>query len=334
MQREEQAAQAGVFADQQRLDAAVLEELDRHALERAPVVGDLRLGPAAVADDVGERGTVAVEAGDVACIVVHVRQADAELVVIRNRLADFVERGGVRHQVVAVLPQAAQVQIELALDVHQQRAVALALQHGAGVGRLQAEVILLPLGVAAVVADAVFDPVLQAGERELAEQGRRLGEEFRQAGAGEGGVVAVDGAGGALHEIERDIEIVLQQLRRLQPPRHRRQRLQEGRDGLAVGRFLHALDQRHHRRQRCLAHRLGGGRPLLQERQHRLDAAPQLADDAARLEVGIDAFAREHGERLGHDILEHLFDLREAGVELLPVGSHQGMLVVGLGAHV
>ena len=62
MQREEDAAQAGIFADQQRLDAAVLEELHRHALERAPVVGDLRLGPAAVADHVGEHGAVAVDA--------------------------------------------------------------------------------------------------------------------------------------------------------------------------------------------------------------------------------------------------------------------------------
>ena len=216
------------------------------------------------------------------CVVVHVRQADAELVVIRNRLADFVERGGIRHQVVAVLPQAAQVQVQLAFDVHQQRAVAFALQHRAAVGRLQAEVILLPLGMGAVVADAVFHPVLQAGQRQLAEQVRRLGEELRQARAGKGGVVAVDGAGGALHEIQRDVEVALQLLLRLQAPRHRRQGLQERRDGAAVGRLLHALDQRHHRGQSGFAHRLRGGRPFFQERQHRLHAAPQLADDPAR----------------------------------------------------
>ncbi|MDZ7596418.1 MAG: hypothetical protein U0932_17395 [Thiobacillus sp.] len=70
--------------------------------------------------------------------------------------------------------------------------MAFALQHGASVGRLQAEVILLPLGMGAVVADAVFDPIFQAGERQLVEQIRRLGEKIRQAGARKGGVVAVD----------------------------------------------------------------------------------------------------------------------------------------------
>ncbi len=35
---------------------------DRHALERAQVVGDLRRGPAPVADDVGQHGAVAVDA--------------------------------------------------------------------------------------------------------------------------------------------------------------------------------------------------------------------------------------------------------------------------------
>ena len=100
---------------------------------------------------------------------------------------------------------------------------------------------------------------------ELAEQERRLREEVGQAGAGEGGVVAVDGAGGALHEVERDIEVVPQLLLRVQAPRDRRQGLQERRDGLAVGRLLHARDDGHDRRQRVLAQRLGGGRPFLQE---------------------------------------------------------------------
>ncbi len=334
MQCEEQAAQAGIFADQQRLDAAVLEELDRHALERTPVVGDLRPGPAAVADHVGERGAVAIETADAMCIVLHVRHAHAELVVIRNRFAQLVEGGGIRHQLFRIVPQAAQVQIELALDVHEQGAVAFALQHRAAVGRLQTEVILLPFGMGAVVADAVFHPVFQAGQRQLVQQVRRLGEKFRQAGAGKGGVVTVDGAGGALHEIQRDIQIVLHLLLRMQAARDRRQRLQERRDGIAVGRLLHALDQRHHRRQRRLTHRLGSGRPLFEERQHRLDAAPQLADDARGFEVGVDALARDHRQRFGHDILEHRLDLREAGVDLRPVGAHQRMLVFGFRGHV
>jgi hypothetical protein len=107
--------------------------------------------------------------------------------------------------------------------------------------------------------------------------------------------------------------------------------LQEGGDGLAVGRFLHALDQRHDLRQRRLAHRLGGRRPLFQERQHRFDAAPELADHAGGFQVLVDALAGEDGERFRHDVLEHVFDRLEARIENGPVGLHQGVLVFGFG---
>ena len=43
MQREENPGEAGVLTHQERFDAAVLEKFHRHALERTPVVGDLRL---------------------------------------------------------------------------------------------------------------------------------------------------------------------------------------------------------------------------------------------------------------------------------------------------
>jgi len=209
--------------------------------------------------------------------------------------------------------------------------VALALHDRAGIGRLQAEILLLPLRVLAVIADAVFHPVAHARHGQLREQERRLLEEMRQARAGEGGVVAVDGAGGAAHQIEGDIEIMLQLLQRMLPPRHRRQGLQEGRDGLAVGRLLHRLDGLHHRRQRFLAQRLHHRRPLLHEYQDRLDAAAQAADGAGSVEIGGDAVAAQHRQRFHHAVLEHLAHLRKAAVQLLPVGLHQRMFVCGFG---
>jgi hypothetical protein len=70
----------------------------------------------------------------------------------RNRAAVAAAPGGsgsvgVRHELRAVAPQPAQVEVEQALVVDQQGAVPLALQHGAAVGRLQAEVVALPLGM-------------------------------------------------------------------------------------------------------------------------------------------------------------------------------------------
>jgi hypothetical protein len=69
--------------------------------------------------------------------------------------------------------------------------------------------------------------------------------------------------------------------------------LQEGGDGLAVGRLLHLHDEGHHVGQGGLpadglAQGLGGGRPFLQEGQHGLDAPAQLADDAGGIQVVVD----------------------------------------------
>ncbi len=210
VQRKEDAAQPRVFAHQQRFDAAVLEKLDRHALEGAPVVGDLRLAPAPVADHVGEYGAIAVKTRDAAGIVEHVWHTHAELVVVRDRLAQFVEGGGIGHQQIIVTPQGAQIKVELPFNVGEQRTVAFALEHRTAVGRLQFEIIDLPFRMIAVVADAVFHPVPQAGHRQQLDQKRRLRKEFGQAGAGEGGVVAVDGSAGTDHQVLRDIGVELQ----------------------------------------------------------------------------------------------------------------------------
>jgi len=75
---------------------------------------------------------------------------------------------------------------------------------------LQFEIIDLPFRMVAVVADAVFDPVLHAGHRQQLDQKRRLRKEFGQARAGEGGVVTVDGNAGTDHQILCDIDVELQ----------------------------------------------------------------------------------------------------------------------------
>ncbi len=310
----------GIFADQQRVDAAVLEELDRHALERTPVVGNLCRAPAAVADHVGQHRAVAVDPRYAAFRLEDVRHAHAELVEIRHRLAHLVEGGGVGHELVAVAPEGAQIQVELALDVGEQRAAALALQHRAAVGEREGEIFLLPFRMAAVIEDAVLDPVLQAAERQQIQQEGRLFEQRDQAGAGEGAVVAMDRAGGARHQVARDVEVALQLPGRLQAARHGGQGLQERRDGPAVRRFLQRPDQVDHRRQGIAADGVHHRGPFLEEYQHRLRAAAELAEIAGGLEVSLHLRPAHRRQRFVDAFLEDIRHLLEAAIHRRPVG--------------
>jgi hypothetical protein len=130
----------------------------------------------------------------------------------------------------------------------------------------------------AVVADAVVDPVPQPRHRQLLDELRRLAEEGRQAGAGDGGVAAVDGAGGARHQVARDVEVEGQLLARGEAARDGGERLQEGRDGVAVGRGLQGAGGGHDLLQGRRADGAGDRRPGLEEGQHRLRAAAEAAE--------------------------------------------------------
>ena len=220
VQRQQDAAQAGVEAAGQRVHPRILEKLHRQPLEGAPVVGHQRRAPAPVRRHVGQRGAVAVHAAHAGFIVQHIGQAQAQRVEIRHRLAQLVERGGIGHQQRGVVPQRFQRALQAPLHVGEQRAVAFALQHGAAVGRLQTEIVGLALRVAAVVAHAVVHPALQPVECQRAQQARRGFQEGRQARAFKSGVVAVDGAAGARHQRPNQVEIGLQRLASRQAPRH------------------------------------------------------------------------------------------------------------------
>ena len=224
VQRQQGAAQAGVGAHQQQVDAGIFKGFHRQALEGAPVVGHLGLAPAAVAHHVRQCGTVAVDAAHIGAVVVHVGQAHAQVVEVRLHLAGHAGGGitfggggrglgvgvdGEGHQQRFFCPQGLQVQVQHTGVVGQQGAPALALQHGPCIGALQAEVFALAFGVVGVVADAVFHPPLQASDAELAQQMRCLLEKQRQTGAGKGFVVTVDGAGGALHEVQAQAQVAL-----------------------------------------------------------------------------------------------------------------------------
>ena len=283
-----------------------------------------------MADHVSQHRAVAVDAGNADRVVEDIRHAHAELVVVGDRLAQFIEGGRVGHQQLAVLPQCAQVEIELAFDVGEQRAVAFALQHRATIGGFEAEVFGLPLRMAGVIANAVVGPVSQAGRGQQIQQTRRLIEKMRQAGAGKGGVMAVDGTRGAPHQIQRDVDVELDLLGRMQAPRDRGQGLQEGRDGLAVGRFLHGADGAHHLRQQgflIAACRGSHCRPLLKESQQRLGAAAKLADEAGRLDIGIELRLVEAGERGVDALFKDIGNGRKAAVECQPRGLHLRMRI-------
>jgi hypothetical protein len=97
-----------------------------------------------------------------------------------------------------------------------------------------------------VIADAVVGPARQPATLSSKQQARRLFQ--KAAGRGwERCVVAVEGHRGALHQVARHVEVVSHLLgpdcrRRATAARVCRKR----RNGPAVGRLLHRLDQRHH----------------------------------------------------------------------------------------
>jgi hypothetical protein len=133
-------------------------------------------------------------------------------------------------------------------------------------------------------------------------------------------VVAVNGAGGALHEVQAQAQVALEWLARRQPPRHGGQALQKRVDGLAVGRLPQCVNGGRNGGQRVFAQRAGHGGPLGQEHEQRLHAAAHLAQKARVLQIGIHAIGREHAAGLGHARLEHPVHLRKAGVQLRAPG--------------
>jgi hypothetical protein len=141
-------------------------------------------------------------------------------------------------------------------------------------------------------------------------------------------VVAVDRPRGACHQVQRDVEIDLDLLGRLQAPGNGGKRLQEGRDGLAVGRLLHHADRSHHLRQQGLLVAAGGrhhGRPFLEESQQRLRSATELADDPRGLEIGIELRLAETGECRVHALFEDVGNGGKAAIQHQPARLHVGM---------
>ncbi len=181
-----------------------------------------------------------------------------------------------------------------------------------------------------VVADTVVHPVFQAREGDLTQQEGRLGEKFGQAGAGKGGVVAVNRAGGALGHIANDGEVVVQLFGGRQTTRHGSQILQEGVDGAAVGRALQAADQLHHFGQAVFAHGRRDGRPFFEKYEHGFRAASKFAQGARGIKVGIYAVCAQAKNGFGHAGFEDVIHLSKAGVEL---GAVSEQLFGGDGGH-
>jgi hypothetical protein len=82
VQGEKNAVQPRVLPQDQPFDAAVFEDLDRHALHRAEVVREQRCAPAAVTSDVRQARPVAVDPAHAQGVVEDVRQANSGRVVV------------------------------------------------------------------------------------------------------------------------------------------------------------------------------------------------------------------------------------------------------------
>ena len=159
----------------QRLDPRVFHQTDQRHLPGAQRLGRDRLAREHhVRRGVCGGGAVELRgvhrAGIAFDRVVGVGQVD-EVVLDEGAVAitGFKIAGGRLHVEIAP-PERAQVHVDAPLHVHQQRALALLLQHGQRLFGLQAEVGDLFLVVRAVRLRAPGGPAPQAAQRELAEQ--------------------------------------------------------------------------------------------------------------------------------------------------------------------
>ena len=166
-----QLAQAGKFLDRQVLDAGVLEQLDQPALEGVEGLGaQLLAGVDQVRGAVGGAGPIDLAAGDAAVAIEGIRQVEEA---VRDEgpqaLAALVVAGGGPHEE-GPRPQGPQVEVELALVVHQQAAAALLLQHGAGGFGGQAEVGHLAVQVPGMGLGAPQGPAAQPPQGEFGQE--------------------------------------------------------------------------------------------------------------------------------------------------------------------
>jgi hypothetical protein len=82
MQGQPEVAQARVEVHGQLLDPGVLEQLDGDALEGAEVVGHGLAAPALVGRHMGQGGPIAVDTPHSIPVVVHIRDADTQVIAI------------------------------------------------------------------------------------------------------------------------------------------------------------------------------------------------------------------------------------------------------------
>ena len=202
MQTDKQRTQTGIFLHGKIFNPRVFQYFDSNPLKRTEVIRNNRGGPAAVRSNVRQQGAIAVNTFNIMLIVIHIRHPNTVGIVIGHGFAQFIEARRIGHKMFRVLPQTTQVQIKFAFIIDEQGAVAFTLQNGAAIRRLQAEIILLPFGMVAVVTHTVLNPVFQAFQRKLVEQIWNLIQQLRQTGAGDGGMKTVNGTRGALHHVQ------------------------------------------------------------------------------------------------------------------------------------
>jgi hypothetical protein len=153
----------------------------------------------------------------------------------------------------------------------------------------------------------------------MAQQLGHLFQHIREAGAGDGGVEAVDGARGPGHQIQDEANVALQQLQATKAPRRLGDGLQEGQDGLAIGGARQLPDGLGDQFQAALPQLGGDPGHLLQIDQHGLEAAPDHADQGGPGEIGLDALGGQAVGRVHHAAGEDLLQLGEVTGQALAV---------------
>ncbi len=300
--------QSGETADGQGFHPRVFDHADdRHLIGRERLGGDGGLGLDHMRGAVCGGGSVQLQAGHTLVVVVGVGQVqqivfDIGLVAF----AAFKVARGRAHEKVA-RPQRPQVHIDAPLHVHQQRALALFLQHGERLLALQAEVGDLFLVVGAMRVRTPQRPAPQAAQGELGEQHVELVEHGPHA------------ARGLRDEYVDELQVVGKQLGIAQSVGRRRRGGEQAFDDCARGfggqgergggEFAHHI----------LAHFLGHQRRVVEPVFHQRVALAQAAQRPRALEVVVEAARAEHLGGVGPDGVQHLQGVRRKVFEIVGV---------------
>ena len=194
-------------------------------------------------------------------------------------------------------PERPQIEIQLALDVDEQRAAPLLLEHGTAVVGLEVEIVDQVVEVAPVGLGAEVSPAAQAAEGKLGEQLVDVVQHRAQAARGPGG------------KLVNELQVLAQQIGVAEAPRGGRQAGEHQRDDLAGGHGGELHGRADGVANHVFTNLLDNQRHLLEVGHHEIGAAAQAGQSPGALQVVLQAGRRHDARGLVKRALERIAQL-------------------------